>query len=133
MVAGAWGTVNAASTARAEAAKAGQSGWGQGASQALAPPTRSRGRGRHPSVSNTRLDISARIVGKDATLARFPNRGALWDEVAPGLRALAVGSCVIFYQPFPEGIEVARVLRGARNLRRRFGNGSRLSAWPSDG
>lgn len=61
-----------------------------------------------------------RIVNKYPTLVRFPEMATRCDELAPGVRALPVGSYVIFYRPFPQGIEVLRVLHGARDIRRLF-------------
>jgi toxin ParE1/3/4 len=49
-------------------------------------------------------------------LAGRPNMGRLRDELADGLHSFPVGRYVIFYRPIPEGIEVVRVLHGARDL-----------------
>lgn len=59
---------------------------------------------------NERLDL----------LANAPFIGAPREEFAPGLRSSPVGNYVVFYQPISNGIEVIRVLHGARNLRRIF-------------
>jgi toxin ParE1/3/4 len=40
--------------------------------------------------------------------------------MAPGLRSFPVGNYVVFYRIVPEGIELVRVLHGARDLRRLF-------------
>ena len=37
-------------------------------------------------------------------------------ELAPRLRSFPVGPYVLFYRPTPNGIEVARVLHGARDI-----------------
>ncbi len=49
-------------------------------------------------------------------LARHPEIGRLRPELAPDLRSFAVGNHIIFYRPIDDGIEVARVLRGSRDL-----------------
>jgi toxin ParE1/3/4 len=49
-------------------------------------------------------------------LAVSPDLGRSRDEIAPGLRSFPVGRYVIFYRPRPGGIELARVLHGARDL-----------------
>jgi toxin ParE1/3/4 len=50
-------------------------------------------------------------------LAQRPRIGRARDELAEGLRSFPVGRYVIFYLPLPEGIEIVRVLHGARDLR----------------
>ena len=49
-------------------------------------------------------------------LAASPDLGRSRDEIAPGLRSFPVSRYVIFYRPRPGGIELARVLHGARDL-----------------
>ncbi len=49
-------------------------------------------------------------------LAEAPGVGRPRDELAPGLRSLPVGNYLLFYRVIREGIEVVRVLHGARNL-----------------
>ena len=49
-------------------------------------------------------------------LAGRPNMGRHRDELADGLRSFPVGRYVIFYRPIPKGIEIVRVLHGARDL-----------------
>jgi toxin ParE1/3/4 len=49
-------------------------------------------------------------------LAGQPLLGRARPELAPNLRSLSVGNYVIFYRPIDDGIEVARVLRGARDI-----------------
>ena len=49
-------------------------------------------------------------------LARHPEIGRLRPELAPDLRSFAVRNYIIFYRPIDDGIEVARVLRGSRDL-----------------
>lgn len=42
--------------------------------------------------------------------------GRARDELAEGLRSFPTGQYIIFYQPVPGGIEIVRVLHGARDL-----------------
>src|SRR3990172_5038270 len=53
-------------------------------------------------------------------LAETPELGRAREELAPGLRSFPVGRYVLFYRTRPDGIELVRVLHGARNLRRLF-------------
>jgi toxin ParE1/3/4 len=55
-------------------------------------------------------------------LAEFPGMGR--ERTYPGriFRSFPVGRYVIFYQPFHGGITVARVLHGARDFRKIFGD-----------
>jgi len=53
-------------------------------------------------------------------LATAPKKGRLWAEFAVDLRSYRVGNYFIFYFPTGTGIEVARVLHGARDLPRIF-------------
>ncbi len=59
---------------------------------------------------------------KDAcwTLAKTPTMAPLREELAPGLRAWPVGNYIIFYRKAPDGIEVVRVVHGARDLGKLF-------------
>lgn len=38
------------------------------------------------------------------------------DELVPNLRSFPVGNYLIFYRPINQGIEVLRVLHGARDI-----------------
>ena len=58
-----------------------------------------------------------RIDAKLELYASQPRMGTTRDTLAPGLRSFPVGNYLIFYRPIPEGIEVIRVLHGARDLR----------------
>jgi len=65
------------------------------------------------------------IRAKAAVLAEFPRMGRPRDDLLPGLRSLPFGDYVIFYWPVPDGIQVLRVLHGARDIQRIFGAASR--------
>lgn len=49
-------------------------------------------------------------------LAEFPEMGAPRPELAPGARILVVRSYLVLYEPTPDGVEVVRVIHGARNI-----------------
>jgi toxin ParE1/3/4 len=53
-------------------------------------------------------------------LARFPKGGTARPELAPGLRCYSVGNYVIYFRPGKTGIEIARVLHGARDVNSLF-------------
>jgi len=49
-------------------------------------------------------------------LASMPQMGRLREELSPGLRSLPVGRYIVFYRRNDDGIEIVRVLHGARNF-----------------
>jgi len=53
-------------------------------------------------------------------LAQFPGLGQIRDELGPSVRSYPVGNYLLFYRPLKGGIELVRVLHGARDLRRAF-------------
>ncbi len=56
------------------------------------------------------------IDQKCQLLAEFPLLGPACDELAVGLRYFTAGNYVIFYKPTELGIQVIRILHGARDL-----------------
>ena len=72
--------------------------------------------------------IAFRIVDeiemKCQALVRMPGMGRSRDELASGLRSTIAGTYLIFYRATEDGIEVIRVVHGARDLPRLFGRGS---------
>lgn len=56
------------------------------------------------------------IDQKCRLLLRSPEIGQRREELAEGLRSFPAGSYVIFYQIIKEGIEIIRVLHGARDI-----------------
>jgi len=66
------------------------------------------------------METADRVLGtidqKCQALAEQPGIGRRRDELAPGLQSLPVGSYVVFYRAQDEGIEVIRVLHGARDI-----------------
>ena len=56
-------------------------------------------------------------IGQTAQLlAQRPLMGRAHPELAAGLRSFPVGRHVVFYLPHPEGVELVRVLHGARDI-----------------
>lgn len=51
-----------------------------------------------------------------AALAARPESGRRRDDLSPGLRCAVVDRWLIFYKIAEEGIEVSRILHGARDL-----------------
>ena len=49
-------------------------------------------------------------------LARFPQMGRARNELCASLRSFPVGNYVIFYREVSKGIEIIRVLHGARDI-----------------
>jgi toxin ParE1/3/4 len=49
-------------------------------------------------------------------IAHNPHIGRARDELSPNLRSFPFGRYVIFYLVLADGIEIVRVLHGARNL-----------------
>jgi toxin ParE1/3/4 len=76
---------------------------------------------RTVSLYNSASDaFAARIDRKFHALARQPGMGRARPELNKDLRSLAVGRHVIFYLPLSNGIEVVRVLHGARDIEAEF-------------
>lgn len=49
-------------------------------------------------------------------LAARPMMGRARDELAPGVRSFPFGRYVVVYAPLDDGIDVIRVLHGARDI-----------------
>ena len=56
------------------------------------------------------------IVSRFPKLAAMPQMGRRREDISADLRSFPVGRHVIFYRLFENGVEVARVLHGARDL-----------------
>ena len=56
------------------------------------------------------------IVSRFPRLAAMPQLGRQREELSARLRSFPVGRYVIFYRPMEKGIEIARVLHGARDF-----------------
>jgi len=57
------------------------------------------------------------------TLATQPELGKPVDELAPNLRFMPLGSYLIFYRPAEGGVEIVRLLHGARDITAEFFRG----------
>ena len=60
------------------------------------------------------------IRTKCEMLAQHPLAGEARPELGANLRAFPVGNYIIFYRPDSDGIEVVRVLHGARDIPKQF-------------
>jgi toxin ParE1/3/4 len=49
-------------------------------------------------------------------LAKYPQSGPARTDLAPELRSSAIGSYLILYREAADGIEIVRVVHGARRL-----------------
>jgi len=56
-----------------------------------------------------------------ARLAIVPNIGRARPELGKDVRSFPVRKYLLFYRPITGGIELLRVIHGARNLRKIFG------------
>ena len=56
-----------------------------------------------------------RLQEKLVKLAEFPQMGTSRDELRPSLRSFSVGNYLVFYFPLSDGIDIVRVLHGARD------------------
>jgi toxin ParE1/3/4 len=56
------------------------------------------------------------IRRKCKLVANFPNMGKSYSRLAPNLQGFVVEDYIIFYYPTPDGINIARVVSGYRDL-----------------
>ena len=66
------------------------------------------------------------VIDADRWVDRLDEKLSLWatqplmgrnrDELATGIRSLAFGRYVVFFEPLPNGIDVVRVLHGSRDI-----------------
>lgn len=72
------------------------------------------------------FDVGAADRWLDAVERRFKilaeqsEAGKACPDLAPALRFLPVGNYLIFYRPIENGVEIARVIHGARNYGPKF-------------
>ncbi|WP_092229249.1 type II toxin-antitoxin system RelE/ParE family toxin [Bradyrhizobium sp. Gha] len=57
-----------------------------------------------------------RIGNTFQMLAENPQAGRQRPELGRSIRSFAVGNYVVFYEAFPNGAEIVRVLHGARDI-----------------
>lgn len=60
------------------------------------------------------------IHDKCLNLAAFPQMGRARHELLINLRSFAIKNYIIFYLPTEDGVEILRVLRGARDIEKLF-------------
>lgn len=60
--------------------------------------------------------FTRKLTAQFSKLATMPEIGRTREELSHELRSLPVGRYIIFYRPNENGIEIVRVLHGARNL-----------------
>ena len=60
------------------------------------------------------------IEQKCHSLAESPDMGFPRNELLPQLRVWPVGNYLVFYRPADDGIEVVRVVHGARDIPKLF-------------
>ncbi len=65
---------------------------------------------RNADTFASRIDKTFRV------LARRPGIGRARPELYPDLRSFVVGKHVVFYLPLTNGIDIIRVLHGARDI-----------------
>jgi toxin ParE1/3/4 len=66
-----------------------------------------------PTSADKLLD---EIDEKSQTLADSSFIGRARDELGPNICSFPIGNYVLFYQPIVDGIEIIRVLHGARDI-----------------
>jgi toxin ParE1/3/4 len=57
-----------------------------------------------------------KIEERCRTLAKYPLISQSRDDIVPDLRYLIVDSYLVFYFPLDDGIDIVRVLHGARDV-----------------
>lgn len=67
----------------------------------------------NPRTASELFDI---IRQKCKLVAEFPNMGKPYERLASNLRGFRVRDYLIFYYPRADGIDIARVVRGDRDL-----------------
>lgn len=60
--------------------------------------------------------LAAALEQRCQLLGQLPEMGRPRDELAPGLRSIAVERYVVFYRVAHRAVEILRVLHGARDI-----------------
>ena len=72
------------------------------------------------SMSETNTDFAIRffenVREKCRKVAQFPNMGKSYAEIKANLRGFVVSNYIVFYFPRSDGIDVARIINGYRDL-----------------
>lgn len=67
----------------------------------------------NPEIADT---FVSSILSRFAKLVAWPQIGRHRKELSAGLRSSSIGRYVVFYRQISDGIEIVRVLHGARDL-----------------
>ena len=67
------------------------------------------------------LSFVAELEAKAIQAAERPRGFPARDELAPGLRSIVHGRYLLFFRELDDEVRIERVLHGARDLRRAFG------------
>lgn len=74
---------------------------------------------QHNPVAASQLQ--GRFFDTFGRLGRMPGMGTTMPELGRGdLRAFPVGNYVVFYRPLPNGVDIVRVVHGARDFESLF-------------
>lgn len=73
--------------------------------------------GDNPLAADRMVD---QIFNRCQSYANQSELGELRPELGADLRCFSVGFYVVYYRPIPDGIELVRVLHGARDVGRHF-------------
>jgi toxin ParE1/3/4 len=77
-------------------------------------------RGIHAFIAQDNPTAGAHLISKIERacegLSEMPGQGRFRSEFAPGLRSFLVSPYLIFYREQADGIEIVRVLHGARDI-----------------
>lgn len=68
-------------------------------------------------------DLLSEFQKRFRLLADFPAAGRERNDLMRGVRSYAVGNYVVLYRQVEEGVEILRVLHGARDIQGLFGAG----------
>lgn len=71
-------------------------------------------------IAKDNLDAADALIdnfeAKSKRLAQNPKLGPTRDDIAPGMRMFPVGNYLLLYREVSTGIELVRVVHGARSL-----------------
>lgn len=76
----------------------------------------------NPQAAHRQLDEIHAMLGR---LADNPNIGQRRDDLRPNLRLFPVGNYVVLFYPTDDGIEVAGIIHGARDIEGLYQRGER--------
>lgn len=78
----------------------------------------------HAYIARENSDAATRLIQEFFDffhlLAKNPQMGELRADLRPDLRLVSHRNYVIFFYPFPDGVEIAGVVHGARDIEALF-------------